>query len=216
MLTTYENVNGMWQIDGSVRLVLPLRKLRSRLGVDALFRYDDMPSFVDDALNRTRSYAPELGLSMRVNASRSFSMTVGAKSSYVYSRNSIGQDDRYFQQGAWANTRLINIFKYFYVDATYSLSYYKRFGDNGYDLNNQILNLAVGCKFLKRRADLSFTAYDLLNRNSGYQTAMYSDYVQNTWTRSFGRYFTFNIAYKFNKSWSGASTRFLKDGSVEK
>lgn len=216
MLTTYENVNGMWQIDGSVRLVLPLRKLRSQLSIDALFKYDDMPSFVDDALNRTRSYAPELGLSMRVNASRSFRLTMGAKSSYVYSRNSIGQDDRYFQQGAWANTRLINIFKYFYVDATYSLSYYKRFGGNGYDLNNQILNLAVGCKFLKRRADLSFTAYDLLNRNSGYLTAMYSDYVQNTWTRSFGRYFTFNIAYKFNKSWSGASTRFLKDGSVEK
>lgn len=215
-LTTYENVNGLWQIDGSVRLVLPLRKLRSQLGLDVLFVYNDTPSFVDEALNRTRNYAPELKLNLRVDASRTFRLTVGARSSYIYSRNTVGQDDRYFQQGAWANTRLIDICKYFYVDATYSLSYYRRYGSNGYDLNNQILNLAVGCKFFKRRGDLSFTAYDLLNRNSGYKTAMYSDYVQNTWTRSFGRYFTFNIAYKFNKSWSGVPNRSVKDGSVEK
>ena len=73
----------------------------------------------------------------------------------------------------------------------------------------------MGCKILKRRDDISFTAYDLLNRNSGYKTAMYSDYIQNTWAHSFGSYFTFNIAYKFNKSKSGVTNNDLKDGSVK-
>lgn len=214
-LTTYENVDGMWSVVGDVKWIRPLRKLKSQLTLNAIFNYDDTPSFVDDALNRTKSYAPELKASLRVNASKSFRFTVGTRTSYIYSSNNIGQDDKYFQQGASANAELINIFKRFYLNAAYSLSYYKRFGGNSYDLNNQILNVAVGCKILKRRGDISFTAYDILNRNSGYKTAMYSDYIQNTWTRSFGRYFTFNIAYKFNKSKSGVTNSSVKDGSVK-
>ena len=214
-LTTYENVNGMWTANADIKWIRPLRKIKSQLTVNAIFNYDDTPSFVDDALNRTKSYAPELSLSLRANVSRSFRFTVGTRTSYIYSENNIGQDDKYFQQGASANAELINIFKRFYLNAAYSLSYYKRFGGNSYDLNNQILNVAVGCKILKRRGDISFTAYDILNRNSGYKTAMYSDYIQNTWTRSFGRYFTFNIAYKFNKSKSGVTNSSIKDGSVK-
>ena len=214
-LTTYENVDGMWTANADIKWIRPLRKIKSQLTVNAIFNYDDTPSFVDDALNRTKSYAPELSLSLRANVSRSFRFTVGSRTSYIYSENNIGQDDKYFQQGASANAELINIFKRFYLNATYSLSYYKRFGGNSYDLNNQILNVAVGCKILKRRGDISFTAYDILNRNSGYKTAMYSDYIQNTWTRSFGRYFTFNIAYKFNKSKSGVTNDAVKDGSVK-
>lgn len=76
--------------------------------------------------------------------------------------------------------------------------------------------MSLGCKILKRRGDISFTAYDILNRNSGYKTSMGSDYIQNTWTRSFGRYFTFNIAYKFNSSKSGVTNSGIKDGSVKK
>ena len=213
-LTTYENVNGQWMANADIKWIRPLRKLKSQLTVNAIFNYDNTPSFVDDALNRTKSYAPELSASLRANISRSFRFTVGTRTSYIYSENNIGQDDKYFQQGVSANAELINIFKRFYFNAAYSLSYYKRFGGNSYDLNNQILNVAVGCKVLKRRGDISFTAYDILNRNSGYTTAMYSDYIQNSWTRSFGRYFTFNIAYKFNKSKPGVTNRSIKDGRV--
>lgn len=215
-LTTYENVDGMWAVKANVRWVHPLRKLRSRLTVQTSFNYDDTPSFVGDVLNRTRSYAPKLTLDLRANVSRSFRCTVGTRTSYIYSKNSIGQDDKYFMQGVWVTTELANIFKRFYFNTSYSLSYYKRFGVNSYDQNSQILNVSVGCKILKRRGDISFTAYDILNRNSGYKTSMGSDYIQNTWTRSFGRYFTFNIAYKFNSSKSGVTNSGIKDGSVKK
>ena len=205
-LTTYENVDGMWVASADVRWVRPLRRLKSQLTVNATFNYENTPSFVDDALNRRQSYAPGLNLSMRANIARSFRLTVGTRTSYIYSSNNIGQDDKYFQQGASANAELVNIFKRFYLNATYSLSYYKRFGENSYDVNNQILNVAVGCKVLKRRGDICITAYDILNRNSGYKTAMHSNYIQNTWTSTFGRYITLNIAYKFNKSQPGAAS----------
>ena len=213
-LTTYENVDGLWMASADIKWIRPLRKLKSQLTVNVIFNYDNTPSFVEDALNRTQSYTPELNLSMKTNVSRSFRFTVGTRTSYIYSSNNIGQDDKYFQQGALVSTEFINIFKRFYFNATYSLSYYKHFGGNNYGLNNQILNVAVGCKVLKRRGDISFTAYDILNRNFGYKTAMYSNYIQNIWTRSFGRYFTFNIAYKFNKSKSGVTNSSVKDGSV--
>lgn len=206
----------MWAVKVDAWWTLPLRKLRSRLKVQTTFNYDDTPSFVGDVLNRTRSYAPELTLDLRANVSRSFRCTVGTRTSYVYSKNSIGQDDKYFTQGVWATAELANIFKRFYFNTSYSLSCYKRFGVSRYEPNNQILNVSVGCKILKRRGDISFTAYDILNRNSGYKTSMSSDYIQNTWTRSFGRYFTFNIAYKFNRSKSGVTNSGIEDGSVKR
>jgi hypothetical protein len=207
-------VDGLWMVNADVKWIRPLHKLKSQLTVNVVFNYDDTPSFVEDELNRTESYAPELNLSMKTNVSRSFRFTVGTRTSCIYSSNNIGQDDKYFQQGAWAGTEFINIFKRFYLNATYSLSYYKHFGGNNYDLDNQILNVAVGCKILKQRGDICFTAYDILNRNSGYKTAMYSNYIQNTWTLSFGRYFAFNIAYKFNRSKSEVTNSHVKDGSV--
>ena len=214
-LTTYENINGRWIACADIKWIRPLNFLKSQLTVNTIFNYDDTPSFVGDLLNRAKSYAPELKLDLRANVSRSFRFSVGTRTSYIYSENNIGQDDKYFQQGVSANTEL-NIFKRFYLNVTYSLSYYKRFEGNSYDLNNQILNVAIGCKILKRRGDISFTAYDILNRNSGYKTAMYSDYIQNSWTRSFGRYFTFNIAYRFNRTKPGVSNSHIKDGSMEK
>lgn len=213
-LTTYENVDGMWAADADITWVHPFPRIKSQLTVNPKFNYDDLPSFVGDALNRTKSYAPLLRLGLRANISRSFRFSVGSTTSYIYSKNDIGQDNKYFQQTASVNTELTNIFKYLYLNTTYSLSYHKRFGGDNYDMNNQILNVAVGCKILKRRCDISFTAYDLLNRNSGYKTLMHSDYILNTWTHSFGRYFTFNIAYKFNRSKTGVTNRSVKDGSV--
>lgn len=213
-LTTYENAGGMWNVDASIEWGHPFRKLKSQLTVTPAFNYDDTPSFVDNTLSHTRNYAPKLNLNWRADISRSFRFTVRTLTSYIYSENNINQDDKYFRQGVSVNPEWVNLFKRFYLSAVYSFSYYKRFGANAYDLNDQILNMSVGCKVLKRRGDISFTVYDLLNRNSGYKTAMFSNYVQNTWTRSFGRYFTFNIAYKFNHSKSGVTHDGVKEGDV--
>ena len=205
----------MWTASADIKWIRPLRKLKSQLTVNVIFNYDDTPSFVDDALNHTKSYAPELNFSLRANVSRSFRFTVGSRTSYIYSEYNIGQDDKYFQQGVSASTELINIFKRFYLNAAYSLSYYKRFGEDSYDLNNQILNVAIGCKILKRRGDISFTAYDILNRNSGYKTAMYSDYIQNAWTHSFGWY-SHSTSYISSTNQNPASpTAVVMDGSVK-
>lgn len=79
------------------------------------FQLHNTPSFVDDDLNRTRSYAPELNLSLHVNVSRLFRFSVGTRTAYIYSKNNVGQNDKYFQQGASVNTELTNIFKRFYL-----------------------------------------------------------------------------------------------------
>lgn len=96
-LTTYENVDGLWTAGADVKWIRPLRKLKSQLTVNAIFNYDDTSSFVGDDLNRTRSYAPELNLSLRVNVSRPFRFSVGTRTAYIYSKNNVGQNDKYFQ-----------------------------------------------------------------------------------------------------------------------
>ncbi len=80
-LTSYENVDGWWVAKADIKWVRPLRKLKSQLTVNAVLNYDDTPSFVDDVLNRTQSYAPELRLGLRANISRSFRFSVGTRTS---------------------------------------------------------------------------------------------------------------------------------------
>jgi hypothetical protein len=109
------------------------------------------------------------------------------------------------------------IFKGFFINAIYNAWCYKSY--EGLPVNNMhILNASAGYKLLNGNMELSLAAYDILNRNTGFSTVMTNDYIRNRWTQSFGRYFTFNIAYKFFKSKSGLKSPsgiMLRDGGVK-
>lgn len=202
-LTTYENGGGATTADGRIQFKRMIRTIRCNLDASIRYAYENVPSYIGDRANRTRSHIPGADLGLKSNFSDKVRLTLGAAATYVHSENTASETDKYCRTSLSAGLELPVILRHLYFNARYNAAFYNRFGGRAYNTADHILNLAFGCKFLKRRADLSVVIYDVLNRNAGFQTAMYSDYVQNRWSYSFGRYFTVNLGYKFSSTRSG-------------
>ena len=202
-LTTYENGGGATTADGRIQFKRPIKAIKCNLDASLRYAYENVPSYIGDRANRTRSHIPGADLGLKSNFSDKVRLTLGAAATYVHSENTASETDKYCRTSLSAGLELPAILRHLYFNARYNAAFYNRFGGRAYNTADHILNLAFGCKFLKRRADLSVVVYDVLNRNTGFQTAMYSDYVQNRWSYSFGRYFTVNLGYKFSSTRSG-------------
>ena len=105
------------------------------------------------------------------------------------------------------------ICKYFYLSSHYNFIFSRDYGINKEINRNHTLNLNVGCKVLNRKGDVSIAAYDLLNSHRTFNSQMYSNYIQNTWTNYYGRFFTINFAYRFGKVKSNYEGT-TNDGSI--
>jgi hypothetical protein len=216
-LTEYVNLNG--KIEGSLNIVYEwnVKLIRGKMTINPRFDYDAEPSYIQGEFTKTYNYAPALRLSLRSNFSRQLRISANTSGRYIYSENTLGQDSRVLNITGGATTEW-NITKLFFLNTAYSLSFYKSYTGLFNNTTTHILNAVAGCKLWKGNVELSVAAYDVLNRNTGFNTSMTNDYIRNTWTQSFGRYFTFNIAYKFFKSKSGLKSPAgiqLRDGGVK-
>lgn len=203
-LTTYENVDNRWQAAVSTAIDTPVGFLKSNLSCGLSFNYDSAPSYVNQELNTTDSYAPSIRVALKSNFSRKVQVNVSSRSSYTYSRNTAGQDTKFFTEELGVNWNITEIFNRLFTGGSYKATFYRRSGsanNSSSSINTHILNLSAGVKFLSNnQAQLSFNIYDVLNRNPGFSTSMQSNYISNRWRQSFGRYFVFNFAYKFNST----------------
>lgn len=73
--------------------------------------------------------------------------------------------------------------------------------------------MSGGLRLFKGKLNIDLTVYDIFNKSTNFKSMMYSDYVQNSWTPTFGRYWSFNVSYKFRSTKSPSNIR-LNDGFV--
>lgn len=206
-LTTYENVADSHSLSGSVSFDTPLNFIKSNFTSSVSMSYSDSPAYVQDELNRTNSYRPSVKVGLRSNFSRKIQISINSTSAYNYSRNTVGNDNKIFNESVNLNWSFNDIFGFLYTAGNYSATFYRNLSmGSASDVNTNILNLSGGVRFGKNNnLDLSFNIYDVLNRDPGYSTSMQSNYVQNRWTQQFGRYFIVNLSYKFNSTHSGGA-----------
>lgn len=94
--------------------------------------------------------------------------------------------------------RCTPIWKYLFANVSYT---YKQQNDKIYHHTDKehILNLYAGAKLFKRRAELSITAYDLLDSFQNQSILMRENYISYIDKENFGRYFTINFTWTFRK-----------------
>ncbi len=201
-LTTFENRNG--NLSANLRFQYGFRweKAKLNISVSPSANYLARPYYIGEQLNRTKSYAPRLGLSVSTNFSTKVRITLSSSGSYIYSANTAKQDDKVLNFSGGASAECRGIFKRLFLKTYYYGSYYRSLSDDFPATSTHVLNVVAGSTVLKKM-EVSFAAYDILNRNTGFSTSMQSDYVRSVWTQSFGRYYTFNVGFKIFKSRSG-------------
>ncbi|MBQ8645806.1 MAG: hypothetical protein IJ476_05480, partial [Bacteroidales bacterium] len=72
-------------------------------------------------------------------------------------------------------------------------------GTRGVINRDNILNVSTGANLLKSRLKIGFSVFDIFNSSSSFKTMQYADYVQNNWTRMFGRYYSVDIFFNLRK-----------------
>ncbi|MBQ5803179.1 MAG: hypothetical protein IIW25_03000, partial [Bacteroidales bacterium] len=93
------------------------------------------------------------------------------------------------------------ILKVWYLTAAYNFVFNKPTGNTAGILNrNNILNAATGVNLFKGRLKAGISVFDIFNSSTDFSTMLYSDYIQNSWTATFGRYISFDVVFNLRKS----------------
>ncbi len=172
--------------------------IKTKVSVYALGDYTRNYSYVQGKENSTDRYTA----SVRLKSETSYkwmTLSLTSKTEYVYSRNSIRASYKYFNQRVGA-TADVTLLKHWYVNSSYNLYFNKPVGGTSGVINrDNILNIATGVNLMKSRLKIGFSVFDVFNSSSSFKTMQYADYVQNTWTSMFGRYWSFDIFFNLRK-----------------
>lgn len=199
-LTTPVNVDGSWSANLNGYYSTPIKKLGTTFNIGGGIGYNRRPTYIKNVLDYTNSVSPSFFFVFYSNKSVVYQYSLFSNTSYNHSANSMQDDNSTITQNVGLNLQ-VNFLKRLYCATNYNfmLTHNFAFPDNSVSTNRW--NLSLGCKLLKKRQlDLNFTVFDLLNRNNSFTTSMMADYITNSWTQMFGRYFSFSAGFRFNKT----------------
>ncbi len=198
-LNSYANSNGHWTLDWQNFWTIPLITLKSTLNFTVLFNYSEDPYFYNSKRDKNKNGILGGGVAFSFGGIRHIRASISEGTNYHISRNSFSQlDNRVFSQSQRITLSWKPVLKYFFINLAYGFNFQKNNATHDFN-RTHLLNTYVGCKLFKNRAELSFTAYDLLNSYNPNRIMVKTNYVNSVKRDNFGRYFTFNFSWNFRK-----------------
>ncbi len=194
------NVDGVYSVNGTVSVGLPVRFLKGNINFSSGIGYDKGKQFingVDNTIN-TLMVGPNVRLDM--NPTDKFDVSLNAGINYNKSDYSLQSslNTTYFSQnyGADINWQLPKSF-YFSTDFTYTVN--NRLTE-GFNLRVPLWNASISKQFLRfNRGELKLTAFDLLNENVNISRSSNNNYIEDSRIRTLQRYFMLSFTYSLSK-----------------
>ena len=199
-LTTPVNVNGGGSLNTSVDYSQGVKPLGGTLTTNLSMGFYRSPSYIDDQLNYSNSYSPRLSFGFNSTASLIYQFSIYSSTAYTRTVNSQKANNETLHETISANLTLNFFDKRVYLGANYNYTLYHNFTYSDGGDQTHILNARLGCRLLKKRQlDIGIHLSDLINRNDVFSTRTMADYITYSWTQRSGRYYMFNVAYRFNQ-----------------
>ncbi|MCH5221339.1 MAG: TonB-dependent receptor [Muribaculaceae bacterium] len=197
--TTYENVNGVWNVRGMNMISLPISKNKAFTFNNHLFvNYSNSIGFNNGMRNRSGSFM--VGESFGV-AWRPDYLEFELRPTYRFQNvsNSVQSNSNrtvHSFGGSFYATYTIPIGVVISSDINYSAtSGYSQ----GYDSKTWMWNASVSYQFLRgKAAALTLRAYDILGQRSNIFRNITANYIDDSRYNSLTRYFMLSFSYKFN------------------
>ncbi len=205
--TTYENVNGVWNIRGMNMVSFPLRNKAFTFNNHLFLSYSNSIGYTNAQRNRVGTFmvGESLGFAWRPD---NIELELRPRYNYQTVSNSM-------QKGA--NRNVHSYGGSFY--ATYTtpigfvlssdLNYSATSGySQGYDTRTWMWNASLSYQFLRgRNAAVSLKAYDLLGQRSSVRRSVTASYIDDSMYNSLTRYVMVTISYKFSTFGKGEQPR---------
>lgn len=196
--TTYENVNGVWNVMGMTMYSMPLRNKSWVFNAHAFGRYSHDVGFMNGARNLSQSLNLNVMPSIAWRPAH-LELEVRPRYGLQTSRNSVstqGNQTVHSYGGMFNGT--------FYTDFGLTLStdlnYTRTSGRAaGYNTNSCLWNATLSYSMLRDQSlTLSLHAYDLLQQKDNTRRTINAQYIDDTMYNSLTRYFMVSVSWKFN------------------
>ena len=214
-LYTYANANGAINVTGYTKWSARLKRIKSSLSIDFGTNYKRAPIYVGNQLVMLSEVNPFVTINPTINPAKWIRLSIYSRSNLVHSTNNLKERIAFaYNQNLTGNLNLIGP-KATFANLGYTWNSYRYFKGTGKDMDTHNLNAVIGIKLLKDQMTVSFSGHDLLNSGSIYTMSTSSNYLSQTWTPSYGRYFMLNISFRLNRLGKNVrSMGRMSDGSA--
>ena len=209
--TTYQNADGVYNVNGNVDRGFRIKKWNTRIGLGANVNYNHSVNFIDGSKNNTGN----LAMAPRVSANYSYKELLDFTAEAMMSYN----EARYSLQPSLNN----NYWRQEYsLEATVSLAAGVTISSNvnysaftgrtaGFNSNIAVWNASLSKQVLKsKKGEIKMSAFDLLNQNIGIDRNANINYVEDVHYKTLQRYFTLGFTYSLQKEVAGGPKAVIK------
>ncbi|MBR2352426.1 MAG: outer membrane beta-barrel protein [Alistipes sp.] len=211
-ITSYENLDGYWNVRTHVSLGVPLSFMKYNLNIRGGVIYSRIPSAVyltadsNDVLknvanhnfqtNFANNIGYDAGVTIGSNISENLDFTLSWNGTYSQAWNTLGSKAKndYFYHSANGSLKWI-FWKGFTLTAAVSYVQYLGFTDK-YNEDYVLCNVYLGYKLFKnKRGEIQVGVNDVFDQNTSFVRSTGSGYTQNAWNSTIGRYFSVQFVY---------------------
>lgn len=195
------NVDGTYDVSGSISMGLPVRFLKGTVNFSTNGSYTKNKSFSNGAENviNTLNVGPDVRFEINALAKLDISLTAGIN--YYRTEYSL-QDDlntEYLNQqyGTEINWQLPKRF-YFNTEFTYSVNSQRA---SGFNTKVPLWNAFISKQFLRfNRGEIKLSAFDLLNQNISISRSTSQNYIEDKRVKNLQRFFLLSFTYSLTKN----------------
>ena len=197
-ITTYGNVNGVWNVFAMGMISVPLRNKHFYYSTHLNTRYSSTVGYNNKTFNRSGTFSVNVspGMTYRTDV-----VEIQLRPNYnlqtTHNTVNTKNDLTVHRYGGWFNGNITLPFGLsFNTDLNFSAS--KGYTD-GYNTEQWLWNASVSYEFLKgRQASITARVYDILGQRKSISRSVTANYIQDSESNSLTRYAMFTFAYKFN------------------
>ena len=211
-ITSYENVNGVWNAMAANMISLPLRNKSFYFNSHTFLRYSNTVGYNNGDYNRSGNFSINLapGISYRTDkVELELRPTYGLSTTF----NSVQTNNNRttHNYGARFNGAY---YAPFGLSVNTDLSYSGTSGySTGFNSTQWLWNASVGYSFLRdKAATISVKVYDILNQKKNISRTVNGNYILDSETNGLTRYGMLSFTYKFTTFKSQKDTPKLDNG----
>lgn len=198
-LSSYENCSGQWRANLAARFMKRIQPAGLSLTIGGFLDYSQNPYFQNGGKVYVRDFSPAVNTSINYRPNKSINCSLNYTFGYTESSNSLQHVLTQALRNSLSLKGTYNIGKYWLVGANYDLRSYSYINSTFDDVATHYLCAMAGVRLMDGRLRITLSGNDLLSKGYGYGISTTNDYVKQSWTPSYGRYYLLSVSFRLNK-----------------
>ena len=198
-ITKPVNIDNDYRLNSFLGFGTPLRFVKTRVNVHANFGFNRGSVFVNDFEEITNRYNSSIELSFDNQQKDLLDLRLGGGVGHSLTEYSVSSslDQDYFNQNYFIDA-VVNIGQNWAVGSKLDYSIY-----SGGTFSNQrtvpIWEASLTRYLMHKRGQIDLMAFDILNKNIGFQQSVDLNYIEDVRIKSLGQYFMLKLTYSLNQ-----------------